>query len=153
MPIALEKCDKECNMIKIILVQGFCPRNFRITQFTNGFCLLASFAGNSYCNGYTDRHFRFSPHSPTCSLKEHSEVRLQNSPYFSVFKFARAVKQKVWTRALRAEDSYATLYRFLYWFWEKTRLFCSLRWSLRRRIIRHGVRAGERAIRFALNIA
>ena len=26
-------------MIKIILVQGFCPQNFRITQFTNGFCL------------------------------------------------------------------------------------------------------------------
>ena len=58
--------------------------------------LLASFAGNSYCNGYTDRHFLFSPHSPTCSLKEHSEARLQNSPYFCVFKYARAVKQKVW---------------------------------------------------------
>ena len=25
-----------------------------------------------------------------------------------------------------ARDSYATLYRFLYWFWEKNRLFCSL---------------------------
>ena len=67
--------------------------------------LLASFAGNSYCNGYTDRHFLFSPHSPTCSLKEHSEARLQNSPYFFVFKYARAVKQKVWTRALRARKT------------------------------------------------
>ena len=38
-------------------------------------------------------------------------VRQQNSPYFCVFK-------------------YATLYRFLYWFWEKNRLFCSLRYSL-----------------------
>ena len=43
--------------------------------------------------------------------------RLQNSPYFCVFKYARAVKQKV---------SCATLDRFLYWFWEKNRLFCSL---------------------------
>ena len=56
--------------------------------------LLASSAGNSYCNGYTDHHFLFSPHSPTCSLKEHSEARLQNSPYFCVFKYARAVKQR-----------------------------------------------------------
>ena len=45
--------------------------------------------------------------------------RLQNSPYFCVFKYARAVKQKVLN-----ED--ATLYRFLYWFWERNRLFCSL---------------------------
>ena len=49
-------------------------------------------------------------------------ARLQNRPYFCVFKYARAVKQKVWNEA----DSYATLYRILYWFWEKTRLFCSL---------------------------
>ena len=65
--------------------------------------LLASFAGNSYCNGYTDRHFLFSAHSPTCSLKEHSEARLQNSPYFCVFKYARAVKQKVWNEAENRE--------------------------------------------------
>ena len=64
---------------------------------------------------------------------------LQNSSYFCVFKYARAVKQKVWNetekrewdtsharRALRARMTEATLYRFLYWFWEKTRLFCSL---------------------------
>ena len=34
-------------------------------------------------------------------------IRLQNSPYFCVFKYTQAVKQK------------AMLYRFLYWFWEK----------------------------------
>ena len=116
--------------------------------------LLASFAGNSYCNGYTDRHFLFSPHSPTCSLKEHSEARLPNSPYFCVYKYARAVKQKGWTRALRARKTPTPRFTdFFTDFEKKTRLFCSLRWSLRRRIIRHGVRAGERAIRFALNIA
>ena len=70
-------------------------------------------------------------------------TRLQNSPYFCVFKYARAVKRG-WkqrarlgrdakntfffsrSRASRAQDSYATLYRFLYWFWEKNGLFCSL---------------------------
>ena len=26
-------------MIKIILVQGFCPLNLKITQFPDGFCL------------------------------------------------------------------------------------------------------------------
>ena len=65
-------------------------------------------------------------------------LRLLNSPYFCVFKCARAVKQKVWneaenrgSRASRALDSYGMLYRFLYWFLEKTRLFCSLFWSKR----------------------
>ena len=66
-------------------------------------------------------------------------TRLQNSPYFCVFKYARAVKQRsgtrlktesdtgVWgSRASRAQDPYAKLYRFLYWFWEKNGMFCSL---------------------------
>ena len=35
--IALEKCKKECNMLKIILVQGFCPLKIKITQFSNEF--------------------------------------------------------------------------------------------------------------------
>ena len=78
-----------------------------------------------------------------CVSDNTSVVRLQNSPYFCVFKYARAVKQKVWNeaenrerdwgetgvwglRASRAQDSFATLYRFLYWFWEKKQLFCSL---------------------------
>ena len=78
--------------------------------------------------------------------------KLQNSPYFCVFNYALPVKQKVWneaenreqdwgetlkirgvwgSRALRVQDSYATLYRFLYWFWQKNRLFCSVRfWRL-----------------------
>ena len=58
----------------------------------------------------------------------------------------RAVKQKVWNEAenrerdwekvsfslracetlTRALDSYAALYRYLNWFWEKNRLFCSV---------------------------
>ena len=89
-------------------------------------------------------------------------VRLQNSPYFCVFKYARAVKQKVWneaenrerdwgetvffsrltrptgvwgSRAWRPQDSYATRYRFLYWFWGKKRLFCSLPCGLKNKIL------------------
>ena len=40
--IALEKCEKECNMLKIILVQGFCPLKIKITQFPDGFRLNCS---------------------------------------------------------------------------------------------------------------
>ena len=48
------------------------------------------------------------------------EDRLQNSPYFCVFKYARAVKQKVCNEAEAAEARFAharllaTLYQFLY---------------------------------------
>ena len=35
--IALEKCKKECNLLKITLVQGFCPLKINITQFSNRF--------------------------------------------------------------------------------------------------------------------
>ena len=60
--------------------------------------------------------------------------RLQNSPYDCVFKYVRASSQTkglergwkqrarldVWgSRASLAWESYATLYRFFYWFWEK----------------------------------
>ena len=34
--------------------------------------------------------------------------RLQNSPYFCVFKYARAVKQKVWNEHLRTGTSLKT---------------------------------------------
>ena len=50
-------------------------------------------------------------------------IRLQNSPYFCVFKYARAVKQKVSNKAENRERDWGET---LYWFWEKNRLFCSL---------------------------
>ena len=37
--IALEKCEKECTMLEVILVKGFCPLKIKISQFLNGFCL------------------------------------------------------------------------------------------------------------------
>ena len=36
---ALEKSEKECNMLEIILVQGFCSLKIKITQFPDEFCL------------------------------------------------------------------------------------------------------------------
>ena len=32
--------QKECNMLLIILVQGFCPTKIKITQFLDGFRLI-----------------------------------------------------------------------------------------------------------------
>ena len=34
--MALEKCKKECDIVEIILVQGFCPLKIEITQFPDG---------------------------------------------------------------------------------------------------------------------
>ena len=36
---ALGKCETECNMLEIILVQGFSPLKSKITQFPNGLFL------------------------------------------------------------------------------------------------------------------
>ena len=54
--------------------------------------------------------------------------RLQNSSYFGIFKYTRAVKQKVWKEAENRERD-ATLYWFLYWFWGNTDVLLS-RFSL-----------------------
>lgn len=40
---ALEKCETECNMLDIILVQGFSPMKSKITQFPNGLRLKGFF--------------------------------------------------------------------------------------------------------------
>ena len=53
-----------------------------------------------------------------------TEKQFENCKTVHIFayliKYARAVKQKVWNEAENRErDSYATLYQFLYWFWEK----------------------------------
>ena len=42
--IALEKCKRGCNMLDIILVQGFCPLKIKVIQFPNGFRLLVYFS-------------------------------------------------------------------------------------------------------------
>ena len=44
--IALEKYKKECDTVKIILVQGFCPLKIKITQFSDGFRLNVYKTGN-----------------------------------------------------------------------------------------------------------
>ena len=35
--LALEKCEKEGNILKVILVQDICPLKIKITQFRGGF--------------------------------------------------------------------------------------------------------------------
>ena len=37
--VAFEKAEKECNIVEIILVQGFGPLKIKITQFPDGFIL------------------------------------------------------------------------------------------------------------------
>ena len=60
-------------------------------------------------------------------------TRLQNSPYFCVFKYARAVKRACEARALRARKTLTP--RLTYFFTDfekKNRLFCSLLVDVRR---------------------
>ena len=40
--------------------------------------------------------------------------RLQNSPYFCVFKYARAVKQKVWNEAENRERDWRETLKFFF---------------------------------------
>ena len=44
----------------------------------------------------------FTVTSSNCQVKI-ARFRLQNSPYFCVFKYARAVKQKVWNEVEKSE--------------------------------------------------
>ena len=41
--VALERCEKECSMLEIILVQGFSLMKSKITQFPNGLFLKSYF--------------------------------------------------------------------------------------------------------------
>ena len=60
-------------------------------------------------------------------------TRLQNSPYFCVFKYARAVKRACEARALRARKTLTPrLTDFFTDFEKKNRLFCSLLVDVRR---------------------
>ena len=47
------------------------------------------------------------------ALQKHTDtIRLQNSPHFCVFKYARAVKQKVWNEAETESETGVRLARF-----------------------------------------
>ena len=49
----------------------------------------------------------------TCCRINYASHRLQNSPYFCVFKYARAVKQKVWNEAENRERDWGETLFFL----------------------------------------
>ena len=38
--VARKRCKQECNMLEIILVQGFCPLKIKTTQFPNVFHVI-----------------------------------------------------------------------------------------------------------------
>ena len=48
-------------------------------------------------------------------------LRLQNSPYFCVFKYARAVKQKIWNEAETRERDWGEMLKIRFFFSRLTR--------------------------------
>ena len=60
-PLPLKNVKKECNILLIILVQGFCPLKIKITQFLGGFRLNSPRAGSLSLASF------FSPAAPTHS--------------------------------------------------------------------------------------
>ena len=63
---------------------------------------------------YTERlHPKGIPFSGSTYMKGSDFTRLQNSPYFCVFKYARAVKQKVWDEAENREGETLKIHFFL----------------------------------------
>ena len=49
----------------------------------------------------------------SCVAPHHTNDGLQNSPYFCVFKYTRAVKQKVWNEAENRERDWGETLKFL----------------------------------------
>ena len=60
---ALEKCETECNMLEIILVQGFSPWKSNITRFLmDSFLKVTCPARKSTCSGGLPDGTFFNPH-------------------------------------------------------------------------------------------
>ena len=69
---------------------------------------------------------------PFCSTDQEKKerlliVRLQNSPYFCVFKYARAVKQKVWNEAENRERDWGETLKRRFFLSCLTREACAVR--------------------------
>ena len=63
--LAFEQGKKECNILEIILVQGFCPLKIKITQFPGGFFLDMIFL-----------HFIFRPlpEASQCLVRDNDNI-------------------------------------------------------------------------------
>ena len=82
--IPLEEIDRNCLQLSYALFFGLIHISLTFSERDVGTAL-----------SYRDKkHFGAS-----ISKKTNFKSRLQNSPYFCVFKYARAVKQKVWNEA------------------------------------------------------
>ena len=51
----LEKCKKDCNILKIILIQGFCPLKTEVARFPIGFWKRLFFLVREYFCNYNHR--------------------------------------------------------------------------------------------------
>ena len=67
------------------------------------------------CSCVISKPRRFSSdRQDVIGIKHIEELRLQNSPYFCVFKYARAVKQKVWNEAENRERDWGETLKIPY---------------------------------------
>ena len=60
-----------------------------ISMIVDHFCLL--------------QQYEIKQNQNTIAAIDYKRARLQNSPYFCVFKYARTVKQRVWNEAENSE--------------------------------------------------
>ena len=61
------------------------------------------------CKAFQGKHlFSITIHFYSRRVTDSAITRLQNSPYFCVFKYARAVKQKVWNEAENRERDWGS---------------------------------------------
>ena len=84
------------------------------------FVLWIGFIVNFFVDCKTVRFFACS------SMRQHSNKRSGMRLKIESKTGERDLGEMLWACGAFAEDSYTTLYRFLYWFWEKKWLFCSL---------------------------
>ena len=75
--LTLEKCKKECNMLKIILVQDFCPLKIKITQFPGGFPFYLT-----HCKNHWEFSIAFERYCSEVDLKYENFKRVTSTNYF-----------------------------------------------------------------------
>ena len=79
-----------------------------ISMIVDNFCLL--------------QQYEIKQNQNTIAAIDHKRARLQNSPYFCVFKYARAVKQRVWNEAENSERDWGEMLKIQSFFFSLSRL-------------------------------
>ena len=73
-----------------------------ISMIVDHFCLL--------------QQYEIKQNQNTIAAIDHKRARLQNSPYFCVFRYARAVKQRVWNEAKNSERDWGETLKTIVFF-------------------------------------